>query len=293
MMKSLFAFALVVPFAGCLHQVPASTTSDETLPAQPTNEPSKAALVKTSINITVQRSIEWTDCQGSLAQTGFVYGTQPGEHPPGWEPNPVNRPLVGVFMTFWDCARVHWGPFERPLRILFEGHGNFEPQSDCNEYTGSNGFGLYRFGLASLWVNDTEVANWLKATYNLPIYSSPMNWTHETVGPLGTHTLTWGLAGQTQSFITFPLDTAQRDGFPEPDWRFFWFNATNVSYLDLVLSYDEPGVFGRIGHGELYPPMLAAKYTNQFADSANWFLNGTMSGTIHRFSDFECKHPLE
>jgi hypothetical protein len=243
------------------------------------------------INSTYAKNVHWNDCEGW--QTGFTH--PPGEpagasHDPEWA-----NPQIGLFTTVVmygrECQRVSWGPFERPVRMILEHHNFLAPPVSCEPDANTTRQITKGAELASIWVNDTELADYLKATYpGMPVFYSPMQSETRSTGGLLAHTWTWGLGKQNQSRVTI-LDDQIPGGYYPHGIRLFWYSSEGVSFMDLVSQYQNAILTDRTANGTLYPPMLWGYVAQPFAYAGQWTREITMEGDIHAFRDHQCKEP--
>ncbi|MCA1812272.1 MAG: hypothetical protein LC623_09735, partial [Halobacteriales archaeon] len=163
----------VLLLSGCAASTP-PTDSPTSLPSSSTSSSGQPRPPVVVENQTYAREVHWDDCQGW--ESGWKYGPAA---PPGSHHNPKwSDPEVGLFVTVvteaMDCQRVSWGPFERPVRMIWETHDWQEIPESCfsgpNEPNADVTVGR---ALASFWVNDTQLADYLQQTYpGLPVYYS-------------------------------------------------------------------------------------------------------------------------
>jgi hypothetical protein len=176
--------------------------------------------------------------------------------------------------------------------MIYEQHNFFQVPPTCQPPANATKLGSM-VELASLWVNDTELASYLKQTYpGLPVYYSPIQTETKDFGPGGVvHTWSWGLGAQNQSQMNIVED--QQGANPLEDYfRIFWYDETGVSVMDLDNAYSFPLVTARLAYGTLYPPMLWGNIAVDYASTGNWAEEVTMQGHITIFRDHECKQPV-
>jgi hypothetical protein len=103
----------------------------------------------------------------------------------------------------------------------------------------------------------------------------------------------WQAQGSSPSSLTFFDNLPRANVSLSAPWRFFWFTENRANYYDLELkeTYNQAG--NPVIIGTMAPPMFYAQGgVAEFAGSADLDVSASFSGSIHRFSDLECKSEL-
>lgn len=252
------------------------------------NETSKDNMINAEW---ARKSTEWTNCTGFYVHSYYSKETIRPQQDPEWAP-PKGPGIYQVEIRALQCKRVAWGQFERPITAILEIHDADNPPEAC--WPPSNPKGVtYLRTLASVWVNDTQFGDWLRATYDgLNVYSGPISLNESMQGALRDRTLTWGIDADHQSQL-HALD----EGGDAPSHapildRLYWFNATRVGYMDMdVDAYKHELLVERPAYGTLVPPMIGAEAGKDYQGTGVWLRNGTATGIIQQFKDHQCKEP--
>lgn len=188
------------------------------------------------------------------------------------------------------CQRVSVGGFERgPVSFMLEQHWGVDPPDSCRDF--NPGFDQAAVLLA-LWVDDPEVATYLRAEYHLPVEVGQV---HEEVMPqddMEIQTWTWQTEGAEQSTLVV-VHPGGSEGKAAPTNRLIWHNGTGVSFLDLTSDRDLPQAFVPTAHGVLAPPMRYAQSgPTPFTGLTSTWKTSDHFGPFYRFGDLECKQPL-
>lgn len=177
--------------------------------------------------------------------------------------------------------------------MVYEQHDFIGPPLTCrpSENETANGT-IITVELASLWVNDTELAAFLKQTYpGMPVHYSAITTKTEAIAPgILAHTWSWGLGPHNRSSLTALDDQQQSPDAPLRD-RLFWHNETGVAFMDLETRANTPKLTDRIANGTFYPPMLWGYIQPDYVSSGEWQTEVSMTGSIRVFKDHECKQP--
>ncbi|MCA1811620.1 MAG: hypothetical protein LC623_06375 [Halobacteriales archaeon] len=174
--------------------------------------------------------------------------------------------------------------------MIWETHDFIGPPDSCFPPPGQSAVTQLN-ELASLWVNDSALADYLKQTYpGMPVYYSPIQTETALLGPVTQRTWRWG-TDQGQSHLTVN-DDGQRAGQNSVGRRLFWYTEAGVSFMDLIDDHTTQVLTGRGANGTLYPPMLWGYITNPYASTGEWETSSTLEGTITIFRDHLCKEPI-
>jgi hypothetical protein len=243
----------------------------------------------TSLPIPAQ--ISWNECRGmgaTLSYHGNVFDIDGGHTPPGWEPD-VQEDHRYYFMVN-RCERVAVGPFERgPVHFLYEAHGGVEPPQACIEFDGGADDVKVLLGL---WVDDPEVASYLRESLAMPVIDAAISLEVVTdPGNKSLHHWTWS-SGQQPSEI-FALRSGPVSGTAKYVERLAWHNGTAVTLLDLHEDKSTADGDAPTAHGTLAPPMAySSGVPRPFVGLAGLWDTSDHHGPITRFGDLECAQQL-
>jgi hypothetical protein len=220
---------------------------------------------------------------GSAFGVAGTYGETP---PPGWESPPDEDPITSVFVQVLRCERVEWGALERPAHVLWEYHQSFTAPESCRE----TGTGNYY--LATLWFDDPElVAQALR--FGLPAVLGSFTLNATSNQGIDIQAWTWKTADGDPSTLTVsnnppPVPVT----FTDPS-RFFWFNGNQVSYYANTFVDTRNQVGNPTAVGTMSEPMMYERGgVSTFSGTALLSEKASFGGTIHRFSDLECKNEI-
>lgn len=192
-----------------------------------------------------------------------------------------------------ECNRISWGPFERgPIRLLFELHDRLNPPGNCTNHDGTDGF-ISLWILNSLWIDDEELANYLKVTYDLPTIFAQMSVKDDLQSGIGTQVWSWNEPGKPSSQVTYYVaNSVNATDVPYTD-RMYWYNETTLSYVNLRIVANVDQVNPGITPGTMQPPML---YTyngmTSYIGTGQKFDSMELSANLKRYGDFKCERPL-
>jgi hypothetical protein len=174
--------------------------------------------------------------------------------------------------------------------MIYETHDYEQDPEGCFPHPTSGS--VRTWTLASLWVNDTGLVQYLEQTYpGMPVYYSPIQASVQPNGQLLDHQWTWGLGAQNQSTIHIMDDQLPPDPLSSVD-RIFWYSQAGVSFMDLDQAFQDPFKSSRAAYGTQYTPMLWGYIASNFASYGSWEPAVTMTGKITAFSDHACKDAL-
>lgn len=240
----------------------------------------------TEKNYLYEKDMLLDDCNEIV--TSFIIPGRPDEfpRPPGWMP-PTTHPAARVYMQGWECARVSWGPFERPALLLFESHNSLQNPPECDSDLNET---IQHEMLNSIWVNDTDLVKYLVDVYGMPAYYSDMAIERNSL-PVGQeYILRWGEHGD-ESWLSITDDLGQSQ-IPTYIQRVFWHNNTILGAMDFIQEQHIDMTSSNPAIGEMYKPMLMAKYGEIYASIGHWDEPTSAQGHIELFGDLECKEPL-
>ncbi|MEA3204239.1 MAG: hypothetical protein QOI63_1919 [Thermoplasmata archaeon] len=222
--------------------------------------------------------LELSGCTGwDAVSTPLPGAAAPGQAPPGWEPR--TNAMPSVILTALACSRLALGPFERPVRLLLETHERATPPPAC--------WGNLPYGIvASVWVDDVEVAGYLVDRLGLPAHATRFE---EAPGPApGLRTWTWGDPAARSSLTLDGQDAAAVGG---PQRNLLWPRGDGIGRLTLALHADSP-LESLPTTGTMQPPMLlAGSPGGAFTGTAYWYPHLTASGALALFKDRSCLEP--
>lgn len=286
----MFAFALCM--SGCINMdepVPPGTTDNP-----PTVSSTEADRPDGTASVTLEgypMELRFDDCSDSLHAQIFVVN-HVFEVPtlPGWEESVT--PDGELHYRARTCERVSVGPFERgPVNLFYETHNNRRVPGPCAEGEYAN-TGV----LQTIWLDDAEIADYLRTVYLMPAQFASISLTKVDAGMTIDFLWTVELPGSESSELVYrhipDNDYGQRE---YPSFRYFWASAPDaVSYMDTktethTVGEEEPTVV----EGTLKPPLL---YTNlgmeRFVAYGGGGIDGYVHGEIHLFKDTQCSDPL-
>ena len=230
--------------------------------------------------------IEGTRCEFGAVNMPGLRGTYAEEAPEGWS-RPAHQPYTFIDDFIFRCERVAWGHLERPSYVLWEAHESFNPPESCRSPDFLNRF------IATQWFSDAEFVDQAHS-FGLPVFLGSFNLTIQDLPELKIWQWRWSAEGQGESSLNFndnPPGVAVT--FTTP-FRFFWFTGGGVSYLDVEFVTEGNQASNPTASGTMAAPMLYAQGGNPaYAGAGVPAWNAYFSGTIHRFSDLLCEHPIE
>ncbi len=252
--------------------------------------PSTGDVPRPDPPLQVPAFISWNECQGTGASIPYANALMldEGETPPGWEPSPDQNDFYSFYLNV--CQRISLGSFERgPTMMLIETHNGVNPPPACAEFNADYGeFSV----LLSIWVDDPEVAQFLRDTYGLPVRLGTASVEVTEAGDESVYKWTWqnGTSGQSELTVVHPSGTTGRTPFVS---RIAWHNGTGVSLLDLKQDLMLPHTFFPTAQGTLAPPMRYAERTpGPIVGLTSVWKAGDFYGPFYRFGDLECKQPV-
>lgn len=290
-MRSLFAVSIsisVLAISGCISiqegngEPNLPTTSVPSTPTPTTVQEPKLTEPVPPIPL----SLAGSECTATASDSSWPAKTGPASPvPPGWE---AQADLGSdIYLLFFDCSRVSMGSFERPMRMMWELHSKFDYAPECYHQETD-----LIWMIASLWVADAELADYLMVNYDLPVLLASFNLTVSVDNNLQTEKLTWKTADSAESDLTHvqPVEDILSP-FPHSG-RLVWFNETMLSFVDLDYEVMQNQLDPQNGYGTMKPPMLyASSGIETFAGPTAFYENATFSGKIQRFRDYQCEQP--
>lgn len=294
MRRIALVFLGLLALAGCnapAHPADGSSTSET-----PTPSISATGSTAPSVNVTLPslnhtRTLQLDNCYGWQAVTTDPGATAPGERPPGWNPAPSGTAFTGQEIQAYQCNRISLGAFERgPIHLMFEDHGNADFPPKCKE----NAPEFPVFGIVThIWIDDAEVAAYLRTEYGAPVLLGQFNETSQDAGTLTLRTWTWAVEGGQPSKITVPDDKENQELIGLFS-RLFWANGT-AGLVQLDLPPKDHGPAQPFpAYGTMQPPTeFAEDRAGVFAEAtAKWYPERSAAGTFTLYSDLKCEHPV-
>lgn len=282
----LLAVVCVVVLAGCADPAKPPAVTEEPNEEPPSTDPGTEIRAPPPGDSLFPGTVQLTQCTGFWTSSTYPVATTPeAMQDPYWEEEPSAIPVLDVDIEVYDCPRVSIGPFERSLRILTEVSNIANAPEQCQPEIPEEGIVSWRT-LHSIWVNDTEVADWIRAVYGMPVYYSPIEDTTTSDPVFLEHTWTWGAQGEEKSALTV-LDDSPEYTPSSTVARYFWFNETAVSSADFRETFVSPNVHRPI-KGTLAEPMLGTSTSKNYASVAMMMrdFNGDME--VIRYKDHFC-----
>lgn len=202
------------------------------------------------------------------------------ETPPGWEPPAGDLPKAR--MAGLECDRLGLGPFERPVRLVWDSHTHATFPDACHRAEVYEMTSL----VGTVWIDDAEVARFLNETYGLPARAA-------TVTPAmqgQTRTWTWGDAAGTSQVTFLPNPLGEPQDVPI---LLLWEQAGRI--VSLGLQPDgrtgpvptELPAFGTLAA----PALLASMPGGAFASTAAWSSGFAAEGSFTFYRDLMCEEP--
>ena len=235
----------------------------------------------------IPRHLEANNC--TYQGTVFTWPTAiaPGSYPPGWDPpTPI---ATNIILDLYNCQRIALGRFERPVQIITESHTKESIPEQCHK--GGN-FGVDNI-LNHAWVNDRELALFLKQSFGMPADYADISTTDDSNAAALHATWNWkqdGFAGSSLDLKNPHTSTSSSS----IDLRLSWWNGTVLGAIDLAQSgqYPDPGS-NTVATGNMEAPTLQASTgVKQWVGGGTWATSFQMSGQIMLWSDPGCKHPI-
>ncbi|MES2155120.1 MAG: hypothetical protein V4510_08295 [bacterium] len=140
-------------------------------------------------------------------------------------------------------------------------------------------------------VSDGNVSAMVSTAYAFPARPADIGFDWTPASPVPRMAATWRTPAGMQSSMS--ADDPELNPKPSHDIiRVVWIAGTNVTLLDLR----EESTFGLqpyVVTGTMNPPMLYSRL-GQTAYEGRGLVQPSyrLTGTFHRFSDLECKHPI-
>lgn len=169
-----------------------------------------------------------------------------GSPPPGWERPPPARHITVQRAT---CQQLTEGPLERgPVSIQLESHQNFEVPPGCQDAT------TPRIEvLSNLFVDDADVASYLREQWGLPAVAADIPWASSTVNDVREVAVTWQPAGHNASSLRVTQGRFLEPALLPSTLRLVWYNETSMWYGD---QHTEALTNWLAAQGNLAEPML-------------------------------------
>jgi hypothetical protein len=279
--RLVWTFIVAVLLGGCAAPTGPSSSSGSTPEGNPSADNGTVPAGSPSIGSDQRAELgQLVNCRGAGVGLDFV-GLEGASQPPGWDPW---YPLDGVDLFIFECARVIWGSYSRPIQFLLETHTNFTLPAACS----IDSPGTTRI-ISKFWVNDTEVAEWLDAEFELPVAVVPHTRVERLESGIVEWTTQWTPPGSPTSSMVIRAAHAAPNTINDWGWRFFWWNETATSYLDFVVDFERNTTGPPVGIADQQEPMLNGPRRDVPAMGLGTIVHradGTLS--VSRFDDFFC-----
>lgn len=284
-MKARFTvLAVAVLLAGCgspaLQPDPTSSTTSSTTTDSTTTPDPWPVVPAVPLNVT------WNGCK--LIGLGHTYpkGENPGTPPSGWPP--ATRGVGSdVHVEAYHCERVSWGAFERPMTMVMEAHTNLDPPTDCRV----GDWDTFE-ALESWWVSDRELADFMRATYGIPVHHGAIDFLTESDATTSTFTATWNETGTEPSSMK-GSQVNQAEGTNNAALRFFWDWGNGTAMLNLQQDKRYSAAPTYAIQATMNPPMLLSELgLPQMVARGLIAPNVTLTGELVLFGDRTCTRPL-
>ncbi|MES2155108.1 MAG: hypothetical protein V4510_08235 [bacterium] len=211
--------------------------------------------------------------------------TNPGGPPANWSGTSGPGSELGV--ALFDCARVQWGPYERPLQFILELHTNMTTPAACRRGQFDN-----FYILNAIYVDDANVTRFLRDELGFPALNTAINVTFQGDKMAASWRPEGGEVSEVQDQRLHAYDS------PESIIRrVAWETHGHVSLLDWTAASQtaQPGVVPATGH--MRPPMLQSKMGDPYIGGRGGFDGFTddteVEGHLYRFNDDQCKAPID
>ncbi|MES2155908.1 MAG: hypothetical protein V4510_12305 [bacterium] len=279
----LLAAALLA--AGCT--APGGPGPTSTHPASPTSNASNATqpgpVAPPAPEMDVQFTT-WNQCRMLVTSVSWEGSTSPAHPLASWGGTGGTGSESGI--QFFDCQRFNWGPFERPLRFILEGHTNQTVPEQCKL-----GDWFFFASLNAIYVDDPQVVAYMASNLSLPARHASMTVTYgDTVH------LVWQPDGGEQSEVSITALRLQNTT-DDVKHRLAWAKEGRVTLLDWHESGDLAWPVFTPATGHMRPPMLNAKLGDPYVGNRGGFDGFTddteVEGHMYRFNDDQCKEPID
>lgn len=230
------------------------------------------------------QSLVGTECKGAGTTFAGPFDLYNQPVPESWASGSTQG-FTFVNHYSFTCHRLSWGQLERPVSIMLEGHQSFSPPESCMGPRRTN------YLLATAWWDDVD-ANQMALAVGMTTRLGAFNRTTELTQGVELDTLAWSLDGEQQVLLRYANAPPQLDTGTFAELRFFWFNGTGVSYLDLDSTYafdqlQPPPVVGEFGPATFYGSIGNPLYVG----AGETFQDSPFSAKISVFRDLLCKEP--
>lgn len=293
-MKRILALSLALLLAGCMgadspkgpedaQQPPAPSTS--TTGTAPPNLPSEPATNNASVG---PPTLQLNGCSGWDAFWDFLPSSQvpTTNTPPGWERTDP-APTTGTGVLVLRCEKIGVGPIERgPVTMMIDRHWNVDVPATCKQDAAAGTtFGV----LAKLYVDDQEVADYLRQAFGMPTGLLTMDFAESAAGPIIQHDVRWTADGGAESHLTLVQDSTSVNHAQA--YRTYWTVGERLVRWQLDLKLDGPDYANRPGRGTVAAPMLMAQVSETFVGVADWFPSITGPSSVQFYEDYRCEAP--
>lgn len=170
--------------------------------------------------------------------------------------------------------------------MLLETHQSFSAPESCRHDGSSHAY------LGTVWFDDPDLVR-QAASLGMPAVLGTFSLNITNNQDIEVWTWTWRVDGGEPSSLTFSDSPPSLPVTFSAPSRYFWFNENMVNYYDntFLESYDQAG--NPTAVGTMAEPMMYAQGDDPaFAGTATLAKAASFDGTIHRFTDLECKNEI-
>lgn len=279
---------LLVIVAGCTQRVERADGGD----GQRTTRPSESSATATvtdsgaieNVPDPLSRFFVADGCNGffTIHQWPANLGPDDPSLPDSWSPSVQLGSEVEL--DYFTCDRIGWGPYERPMTLMFELHSKFAMPAGCD----AEGPAL-RWVLYGLWVSDAEFASFLKQEYQLPVRVGVFGYSQQMTGPIMTESWKWSEPGGPESRLEM-FGEAMEYSQIAFWYRLAWFRDGGVGIMDLNISTESPDIYTHATVGEMKPPMLyASAGVEPYAADGGPQRAASLEGNLKIFRGDQCE----
>jgi hypothetical protein len=270
-------------WVAALFMLPGCVLSEPSVPSEERPAPSETA--DGSNGASPPLSTQWNHCHGGDTAFTWAGDTGPGKPPGNWSKGQGEG--SDVLLMLLTCERFSWGPFERPVTFVAETHNNIAPPQECRQ-----GPWEYYYALNALYVNDSQVAQYLQETYGLPAKHANITVTDASFANYRNTYWHWAPDGGSTSWLNISEVNVYAQGITD-NWRWAWISHAHVYFLDWISVniQDEGTVY--LTPGSKQAPMLYYGHgPDPYMGHGDFLPTADITGQIQIFGDEECKQPL-